>query len=474
MPLSKILVVDDEPTYRASISRCLTNNSYRVTAADTGERALELLSTGNYDLLITDLKMPGISGLDLIKKIREISPSTATIIMTAYATIETAVEATKSGAFHYLVKPFNIDELVQLAQKAIEHKKLRDENVYLKRQMVRNAGVADIIGKSKAMQEIVELVKKLGDSDSNVLVTGETGTGKDLVAKAVHGLSRRNKKLMVYFDCINESTESLEAELFGYVKGAFAGAISSKEGKVDLAGGGTLLLDNVSELPLNTQSKLLQLLKEKTYCPLGSNRTSEADVRIIATTNRDLEAAVSRGSFRKDLYYELNVIPLCIPPVRDRKEDIPLLINHFVKMSSFRNGKRVDGISKEAMEVFINYSWPGNVTEMQNFIDRLVVSCGTRIELSDVSKKYFEDRKAKVEILDTTEPVAGPKLVIPNDGIDLNNIIRELEDNLISQALSRTNGNKNQAAKLLRLNRTTLVEKLRKRGAIKSRNMTVQ
>jgi DNA-binding NtrC family response regulator len=473
MPLSKILVVDDEPTYRASISRCLTNNSYRVTAADSGERALELLSTGNYDLLITDLKMPGISGLDLIKKIREISPNTATIIMTAYATIETAVEATKSGAFHYLVKPFNIEELVQLAQKAIEHKKLRDENVYLKRQMVRNAGVTDIVGKSKAIQEIVDLIKKLGDSDSNILITGETGTGKDLVAKAIHSLSRRSKKLMVHFDCINESSESLEAELFGYVKGAFAGAVSSKEGKVDLADGGTLFLDNISELPLNTQSKLLQLIKEKTYCPLGSNRASEADVRIIATTNRDVENAVGRGSFRKDLYYELNVIPICMPPVRDRKEDIPLLVNHFVKVFSFRGGKRIDGISKDAMEVFVNYSWPGNITEMQNFVERLVVSCGNRIELSDVSRKYFEDHKGQVETLESVEPVTSPKLVIPDDGIDLNNIIRELEDHLITQALTRTNGNKNQAAKLLRLNRTTLVEKLRKRGAIKSRNLTV-
>jgi len=473
MPLSKILVVDDEPTYRASVSRCLTNNSYRVTAADSGERALELLSTGNYDLLITDLKMSGISGLDLIKKIKDISPNTAAIIMTAYATIETAIEATKNGAFHYLVKPFNIDELTQLAQKAIEHKKLKDENVYLRKQMSRNASVADIVGKSNAIQSIVELVKKLGDSDSNVLITGETGTGKDLIAKAIHSASRRNKKLLISFDCLNPSSETLEAELFGYVKGAFAGAVSSKEGKVDLADGGTLLLDNISELPLNTQNKLLQLIKDKTYCPLGSNRSSDADIRIIATTNRDMDSAVARGAFRKDLYYELNVIPISIPPVRERSEDIQLLVNHFLKVFSTRSGKRIDGATKEAMNVFLNYSWPGNVTEIQTFIERLVVSCSSRIELSDLSMKYFEDHKKEVATLKSVDPVTSPKLIIPTDGIDLNNIMRELEDHLINQALDRTNGNKNQAAKLLKLNRTTLVEKLRKRGAIKTRSLTL-
>jgi len=473
MPLSKILVVDDEPTYRASVSRCLTNNSYRVTAADSGERALELLSTGNYDLLITDLKMSGISGLDLIKKIKEISPNTATIIMTAYATIETAIEATKNGAFHYLVKPFNIDELTQLAQKAIEHKKLKDENVYLRKQMSRNASVADIVGKSSAIQNIVDMVKKLGDSDSNVLITGEAGTGKDLIAKAIHSVSRRSKKILVSFDCLNPSSDFLEAELFGYVKGAFAGAVSSKEGKVDLADGGTLLLDNISELPLNTQTKLLQLIKDKTYCPLGSNRNSEADVRIIATTNREMDSAVARGSFRKDLYYELNVIPIFIPSVRERGEDIPLLINHFIKLYATRSGKRIDGVSKEAMLTFVNYSWPGNVTEVQTFVERLVVSCGNRIELSDLPMKYFEDNSKKVATLKGVDPVTSPKLVIPDDGIDLNNIIKELEDHLINQALDRTNGNKNQAAKLLKLNRTTLVEKLRKRGVIKARSLTL-
>jgi len=469
MPLSKILVVDDEPTYRASVSRCLTNHGYRVTAADSGGRALELLSTGNYDLLITDLKMSDISGLDLIKRTKELSPNTASIVMTAYATIETAVETTKNGAFHYLVKPFNVDELVQLAQKAIEHKKLRDENVYLKRQFSRSTGVNDIIGRSKTIQDIVELIKKLGDTDSNVLITGETGTGKDLVAKVIHSASRRNKKLMVHFDCLNPSGEHLEAELFGYVKGAFAGAVSSKEGKVDLADGGTLFLDNVSELPLNTQSKLLQLIKEKTYCPLGSNRNSEADVRIIAATNRDIENAVARGTFRKDLYYELNVIPIYITPVRERKEDIQLLVTHFVKLFSTRSGKKIEGVSKDVMDVFLNYSWPGNVTEIQNFIERLVVTCGNRIELSDVPKKYFDDHRNDAAVLDSVPSVTSPKVSIPDDGIDLNNIMRELEDHLITQALTRTKGNKNQAAKLLRLNRTTLVEKLRKRGVISSR-----
>ncbi|MFH1223744.1 MAG: sigma-54 dependent transcriptional regulator [Pseudomonadota bacterium] len=475
MPLARVLVVDDEPTYRTSVSRCLTNQSYRVTAAESAEKALSLLTTSRFDLVITDLKMGGMSGIDLLKKMHEVAPNTASIIMTAFGTIDTAIEATKLGAFHYLIKPFNIDDVIHLSKKAIEHKKLRDENVYLKRQYSKTVTTDNIIGKSHAIKTVIEITKKVCVTDSSVLITGEVGTGKELVAKTIHFTGRNSKGLFVNVDCSSGSTEQIESELFGYVKGAFPGAISNREGKLEVADGGTLFLENISEMPSSTQSKLLKFMTDGTFSPLGVNKNIESDVRVISSSTKNIEQLVNAGRFKKELLYTLNVVPINIPALRERKEDIPLFINHFINTMSGRKGKRIDGVDDDAMNALVNYSWPGNVAEVRNLIERLVVLSTGEIKLSDIPEEFLSPAKHEKqgENYDTVSVNSYPKVLMPEDGVDLNVVIRGLEDDLIMQALTKTNWNKNQAAKLLKLNRTTLVEKLRKRGAINRKALVI-
>jgi len=475
MSLARVLVVDDEPTYRTSVSRCLTNQSYQVTAAENAEKAVAILTAGRFDLVITDLKMTGMSGIDLLKKMHEIAPNTAAIVMTAFATIDTAIEATKLGAFHYLVKPFNIDDVIHLSRKAIEHKKLRDENVFLKKQYSKTVTTDNIMGRSAAINKVTDTIRKAAPTDAAVLITGETGTGKELVAKTIHFMSQRSKRLFVNVDCSSGSAERIDAELFGYIKGAFPGAISNKEGKLEVADGGTLFLENISEMPSGTQSKLLKFMTDKTFSPLGTNKNIESDVRMIVSSTKSIEQMVSNGRFRKELFYALNVVPIDMPSVRDRKEDVPTLINHFVNALSGKKGKRIEGIEDEAMGALIKYSWPGNVAEIQNVIERLVVLSTGTIKVSDIPEEFFEveDKQPVSRIVEGTSNDPYPKLIMPEDGVDLNGVIRGLEDDLIMQALTKTKWNKNQAAKLLRLNRTTLVEKLRKRGAINRKDLVL-
>ncbi len=470
MSLARVLVVDDEPTYRTSVSRCLTNNNYQVTAADSAEKALEYLTESRFDLVITDLKMSGMSGLDLLVKMQEIAPNTAAIMMTAYAAIDTAIEATKRGAFHYLVKPFNIEDVLQLSHKAIEHKKLKEENSYLKKQLNRSGNLSNIIAKSTNMKDVVKSVERAGTTDSSVLIKGETGTGKEFIAKSIHYTSLRSKKLIVNIDCGSMNSDALELELFGYVKGAFAGAVSSKPGKLELADGGTLFLNDVSDLSLNTQTKIFKIIEDKKFFPVGSTKAVDIDIRIIAATKRDVEKMSKENSFREDLFYRLNVIPINVPLLRDRKDDIPGLVNYFVNYYSVKNGKQPIEVSEEVMNVFTNYFWPSNVRELQNLLERLVVLNDGKIEVSSLPSKYIENVEIQPETsVNMLNFVSMPKIVMPESGINLNDIVRDFEEDLIMQALNRTNWNKNRAAKLLRLNRTTLVEKLRKKGLINSR-----
>ncbi|MEI6079363.1 MAG: sigma-54 dependent transcriptional regulator [bacterium] len=470
MSIAKILVVDDEPTYRASVSRCLTNNNYQVTAADSAEKALEYLTEGKFDLVITDLKMSGMSGLDLLGKMQEIAPNTAAIMMTAYAAIDTAVEATKRGAFHYLVKPFNIDDVIQLSQKAIEHKRLKEENTYLKRQLNRTGNISNIIAKSSGMRDVVKAIEKAGATDSNVLIKGETGTGKEFIARSIHYSSLRSKKLLVRIDCASMNSDALELELFGYVKGAFAGAVSSKSGKLELAEGGTLFLNDVSDLSLSTQAKIFKITEDKKFYPVGSTKPVDIDVRVIAATKRDIEKMVKDSSFREDLFYSLNVIPINVPPLRERTDDIPGLLNYFVNYYSSRNGKQALEISEDVVKTLSSYFWPANVRELQNLLERLVVLNDGKIDASCLPAKYTETSDDRpVTDVSSLNFVSLPRLVMPEAGINLNDVVRDFEEDLIMQALTRTNWNKNRAAKLLKLNRTTLVEKLRKKGLINSR-----
>ncbi len=468
MPLARVLVVDDEPTYRASVSRCLTNQSYHVTAAESGEKALELLSSGRFDLVISDIKMPGMSGVELLGKVSEISPGTASIIMTAFATIETAIEATKLGAFHYLIKPFNVDELVQLAARAIEHKKLKEENTYLKKHFNRNSGVSNVVGKSKETQNLVELINKTAATDSCALITGENGTGKSLVAKTIHSTSIRMKKLFAVVDCSSGNSESLEIELFGYVKGSFPGAVSSKAGVLEIAEGGTVLLDNIQDIPQSIQTKIINFVSSGTYCPIGTSRAVSSDVRIVASSSKNIVSLNSENKIKKDLLNRLSVIPIELSPLRDRPEDIETLVNHFLNLYGAKRGKGLVELEDGVMNIFTSYSWPGNTSELKNLLERLVTLSNGTIRESDIPRKYIDGSGAVVEPT-TLNFVSSPKMLVTEDGVDLNNIIKNIEDDLIKQALDMTSWNKNRAAKLLGLNRTTLVEKLRKRGLINSR-----
>ncbi len=468
MPLARILVVDDEPTYRSSVSRCLTNQSYQVTAAESGEKALELISSSRFDLVITDIKMPGMSGIDLLGKVQELSPGTASIIMTAYATIETAIEATKLGAFHYLVKPFNVDELIQLSSRAIENKRLKDENTYLKKQFNKGTGISNIVGKSKNVQETIELVKKAAECDSCVLITGEDGTGKSMIAKTIHSMSTRSRKLFATLDCSSGPTEVLETELFGYVKGAFPGAVSSKAGLLEVADGGTILLDNIQDLPAGVQTKVINFISSSTYCPVGTSRPLSSDVRILASSCRSPEVLGSDPRMKKDLIYRLNVIPINVMPLRERLEDVETLVNYFVNMYAVKRGKGNVEIEDAVMDMLCVYKWPGNVAELKGLIERLVTLSDGCIRVPDMPRKYTESTIAAVSTDELNFP-SSPKIMVTENGVDLNNIIKDIEDDLIKQALDMTSWNKNRAAKLLGLNRTTLVEKLRKRGLINSR-----
>lgn len=396
------------------------------------------------------------------------APGTASIIMTAYGTIDTAIKATKMGAFHYLVKPFNIDDVVYLAKKAIAHKKLKEENTYLKTQLQRTSNISNIIGNSPEMQNIFETIERVAESDSTVLITGEIGTGKDLVAKAIHYMSLRANKLLVTINCSSSSGEQLESELFGHLKGSFTGAVTTRQGKIEMANDGTVFLDEISELSMSTQAKILRVLQEKRFEPVGSDKTCEVDIRIIASSNKNLELLVREEKFREDLFYKFNVIPINIPPLRERTSDIPLLVNHFISKFNKKTNNKVDGVSDGVMEVLTKYTWPGNVRELENLVERLVTLNEGIIEIDDLPLKYVEPSKHKSN-LEKASLTSSSKYTIPEDGLDLNKIVRNIEEDLIMQALSKTNWNKNKAAKLLKLNRTTLVEKLRKKGLIKSR-----
>jgi DNA-binding NtrC family response regulator len=469
MSLARVLVVDDEPSYRAAVSRYLTNNSYQVSAAESAERAVELLMSNRFDLVITDLKMHSMSGLDLIDKMKEIAPSAATIVMTAYATIDTAIEATRKGAFHYILKPFNVEDLFGLCQKAIENKRLKDENIYLKKQLNKNNVSPNIIAQSDAMKTVVKLIEKISSSDSSVLISGEEGVGKEFLAKSIHHSSHRSKNPFVKIDTGGISPEDLERELFGFVRGAFAGAVSSRPGKLEKANEGTLFLTDIAEVPLKVQVKLLNFLETNTFLPLGSNSPCTVDTRLIAATNNDVKELMDSGEFNSKLFQKLSVIPISIPPLRERKQDIPGLVNYFINHYSSKNAKLPLELSEEALQVLLTYPWPGNVGEVEALVEQLVVLNDTKISEACIPDTYKSTRPLVASELNKPNLVAPHRLLIPENGINLNQVVSSIEEDLIMQALDRTKWNKNRAAKLLRLNRTTLVEKLRKKGLINSK-----
>jgi DNA-binding NtrC family response regulator len=455
---SNVLIVDDEELYRRALERILVRCGHAALTAHDGGEAMRIVASEPLDLVLCDVRMPGISGLELVRQVREYDPDLPCIVMTGFDTVENSIDALRAGAFWYLNKPFegSLDVVRRLVEQAIEHRRLRTENRLLHSQLRTRYAFDNVIGQSPALRGVLEMVDKVAAHDTTVLITGESGTGKELIARAIHYNSTRADRVLVSFNCGAIPEELLESELFGHVKGAFTGAIAARVGRFAAAHGGTIFLDEIGDMSPNLQVKLLRVLQDRSFEPVGSSKTERVDVRVIAATNQRLDEAIRRGTFRADLYYRLNVIPIDVPPLRSRKEDLPLLIDHFLARQDPDKPKRVTGITDAALECLIAHEWPGNVRELENLVERLIVMRGEgTIDVDDLPPPYRQaDRPRHLSGL----PSLGPA------GLDLNALLETIETQLILQALERTGWNKNRAAQLLGLHRTTLIEKIKKRG----------
>lgn len=453
----RILVVDDEASLRSALFRALDRKGYQaLTAASKKEAETIAQSDKAINLALVDLKLPDGDGLQLMDSLREMHKDIQFIILTGFGSIEAAVKATQKGAFHFVTKPFNLDEIMSLVDKALAQSELVTENRQLKSALHKKYRFKNIIGQSPEIQDVLDMIERVSDSDSTVLVSGESGTGKELVAKAIHYNSLRANKPFVPINCGAIPGELLESELFGHVKGAFTGAISNRAGRFEMAEGGTIFLDEIGDMDINLQVKLLRVLQERQFEPVGATKTVSTNVRIIAATHKDMEKAVAEGTFREDLYYRLNVIPLHIPSLRERRSDIPLLLNHFMDEFGKTRNRQLDGISDEALKTLYNYSWPGNIRELENLIERLTILKNQGvIEQEDLPAKYRQGVGATSN---------QGSIQIPEAGMDFNSAVDAYENELILKALEKTGWNRNQAALLLKLNRTTLVEKIKKKG----------
>ena len=445
--MSVILVIEDEEKYRRVISLHLSTSGYSVKAAGTAEEGLKL--AGEADLILTDLKLPGMDGLALLEQLRTQNMLTPVIVMSAFGTVEIAVDAMKKGAVDFLPKPFSLDHLSVVVEKALEVRKLRDENRELREALGKKYQFENIIGHSPAMQEIFATITRVAPTRATVLLCGESGVGKDMIARAIHQHSPRKDKPFVKINCTAIPENLMESELFGYEKGAFTGANISKPGKFEIANTGTVMLDEIGDVPANVQVKLLRILQEREFERLGSNKTQHIDVRVVAATNKDLRAALEDGTFREDLYYRLNVVPIEIPPLRERKEDIPWLSRHFVEKLAPEMGDRVRGITDAAIDKLMQYSWPGNVRELENVIERsMVMVLGEKLDANDI----------RLDMNLRTRHATG-EVGLP-EGMSLDTY----EQELIKNALKKADGNKSQAARILGLTRNALRYRLTQMG----------
>jgi DNA-binding NtrC family response regulator len=458
-PTRHLLLVEDEAALREAVAEQLSDRGYHVEQADSGESAVSRLTDFAFDIIITDLRLPGIDGSAVVEAAVERYPDIIAIVITGYGTVKDAVEAIRRGARDFVSKPFQIDELLHVLDSALEQRRLRSENAYLRAQLdERYRFDQGIVGKSRPMAHLFQLLETIAATNSTILVTGETGSGKEVVARAIHQHSPRRMQRFVALNCSAIPETLLEAELFGHVRGAFTGAVGNRQGRLEQAHKGTLFLDEVGTMSGALQMKLLRVLQEREFERVGDSHTTKVDVRFIAATNSDLRRMVSEGTFREDLYYRLNVIPVQIPPLRDRKEDIPLLALHF--LDKFRpevpggSGRTPMTISQQAMRHLMSYPWPGNVRQLENAIERAVAFGAARpqIDVADLPP----------EIQQSQEPAAPAIISLPENGLDLGAYIGRIERDLIQLSLDRTGGNKGQAAKLLNLKRTTLVEKLKR------------
>lgn len=435
-----ILIVDDDRSLREFLEIFFAKEGFRVFTAGDGEEALKLLEKTSVDLVLADIRMPKVDGLKFLKLLRRRGLKLPIIMITAYASLDSAVEAKKEGAFDYVSKPFKLDELRTLVNKALQRKE--------KTSFPKDYEFMGLIGRSPAMQRIFEMLPRVAAVPSNVLITGESGTGKELVARAIHKLSARKDKPFIVVNCGGIPPNLLESELFGYKTGAFTGATKEKPGLFALAHKGTIFLDEVGELPPELQVKLLRVVQEKSFLPLGATSEVKTDVRIISATNRDLEKEVLEGRFREDLFYRLNVISINLPPLRERREDIPLLVEHFLRKYAQKLDKNIEGISDFALKALMEYDFPGNVRELENIIERSVaLETGPLILPESLTLSHFKSRQSKAF---KERPL--PEISLPEEGIDLEALLNEIEVSLLKQALERTNGNKTEAARLLGLN----------------------
>ncbi|MBL8073257.1 MAG: sigma-54-dependent Fis family transcriptional regulator [Nitrospira sp.] len=453
--MEKILVVDDEQSLREVLSIMLKRAGYAVTSATDGEEAVELLQKEIFDLVITDLRMPKVDGLEVLKAVKSTSPETVVLIITAFASADSAVEAMKQGAYDYLTKPFQVDEVQLIIRNALEKRRLTTENMLLKREMASQSSFAQLVGHSEAMQKVFEVVRKVADSKSNVLICGESGTGKELVARAIHYNSARSVLPFVAVNCSAVPETLLESELFGHMKGSFTGAIANKAGLFEIANGGTIFLDEIGDTTPTIQVKLLRVIQEREFRRVGGSQDIKVDVRVVAATNKDLEKAVAEGSFREDLYYRLDVIPIRLPPLRMRTGDIPLLVNHFLERFAKDSGKPKPVLSSEAMHVLLEHEWRGNVRELENLIER-VVAFSVDGSVTDADVRGWLHRPT------APPPVQGMPLDLTDEGVDLEGLINGIEKDLLLKALERSKWVKKKAARMLRLNTRSFRYRLEK------------
>jgi two-component system, NtrC family, response regulator AtoC len=449
-----LLLVEDEAPLREAIAEQLTDSGYHVEQAGTGEDAIERLADFAFDIIVTDLRLPGVDGSAVVEAAVERYPHIIAIVVTGYGTVKDAVDAIKHGAWDFVSKPFQIDELLHVLDSALEQRRLKSENAYLRAQLEERYRFEGIVGKSRAMARLFQLLETVASTNSTILITGETGSGKEVVARAIHHNSPRRVHRFVALNCSAIPETLLEAELFGHVRGAFTGAVGNRQGRLEQAHRGTLFLDEVGTMSAALQMKLLRVLQEREFERIGDSHTVKVDVRIIAATNSDLARMVADGQFREDLFYRLNVIPVQVPPLRERKEDIALLVAHFVDKFRTDSSSSPITVSQSAMRRLMAFRWPGNVRQLENAIERAIAFAGGRSQIDDCD--------LPIEVQQAEEPALSAALALPDEGIDLDDFIARIERELIQRSLERTHGNKGQAARLLNVKRTTLVEKIKR------------
>lgn len=448
MTKGRILVVDDEQIARENLEYILKKEGYEVVSVDSGVTALKKLSTAEFDLVLTDLKMKLVDGMEVLVKTKELYPNTEVVMITAYATVKTAIEAMQKGAYHYIPKPYKVDEARMIVKRALERKQLKDELRDLKQYVTDKPEASPIIGKSNKMQELLKMVTQIAPTDCSVLIFGETGTGKELIARTIHHQSNRKNERFLAFNCGAFTEELIANELFGHEKAAFTGATSTKIGLIETATGGTVFLDEIGDMPPSMQVKLLRVIEEKSLLRVGGTQPITVDIRIVAATNKDLHKEVKTGRFRQDLFYRLNVISLHIPPLTERKDDIPLLAYHFLNQYARAQGKQIDGFSNEALETLTNYQFPGNVRELENIIERAVALCNGQ----SISPKHLPQELESFSF----KVYRHPGRRIPT--------LEENEREYIKWVLKNVNGNKSAAAETLGIDRVSLWRKLKRWG----------